>query len=147
MSVSQDRSGATPKTSADVHPVLDERVRALRSQEPPAQASKDNHAVVHDAARLAIYVMFICVATLLFADLHSSYVSPSSKWETNPLINVLAERFGMHSALAGVKAADLLCIGVLFALWRRSRAHLTIGFVLSIIASQYLPVVFDNYFG
>jgi hypothetical protein len=87
----------------------------------------------------------VVVATLLVADLHSSCLAGGTKWETNPFLTLLAEGVGSQASLVAVKAADFICLGGMYALWRKSRAHLVFTLALSAIGLIYIEVVLNNY--
>jgi hypothetical protein len=120
------------------------------SVEPTHFASHEGGVTVADGsafARRTLYVLFAVVAFLLLADLHSSLAATQGKWETNPLIDVLAEHVGVRAALLSAKAIDFVMLAGLFALWRRSRADVAIALVLVIAAVEYSQIVANNYQG
>jgi len=92
-----------------------------------------------------MHTLFAVIALLLIADLHSSYLASSAQWETNPFMTVLAERLGPRTALVGIKAMDFMCLAGMYALWRRSRAHVVIAVALSTAAFVYVDIVLNNY--
>jgi len=98
------------------------------------------------AATLVVCSLFLGVAALVAADLHSSLLSINGKWETNPFITVLAAHIGVRAALVAVKVTDLILLASLYALWRRWKANAVFTLVLSITAIEYLPIVLENYF-
>ena len=110
------------------------------TQSWPMAAS--DHQVV--TTRL-MHILFALVGLLLIADLHSSYLAGSARWETNPFMTVLAERFGPHAALFAIKAVDFMCLAGMYALWQRSRAHVVIALALSTAAFVYVDIVVNNY--
>jgi type IV secretory pathway VirB2 component (pilin) len=97
------------------------------------------------AVSVLMHVLFALVGLLLVADLHSSYLAGSAKWETNPLMTVLAENVGARAALLGVKAVDFMCLAGMYAMWRRSRAHVVISAALATAAFVYVDIVLNNY--
>lgn len=96
---------------------------------------------------LALRALFSLVALLVIADLHSSLRAAPSQWEVNPFLAALAEDIGMRAALLFAKAADLLMLAGLYAMWRRSRAHVAVTLVLVIATFEYAQIVLNNYQG
>ena len=94
---------------------------------------------------LLMHTLFALVALLLIADLHSSYLAGGGQWETNPFMTVLAERVGPRAALVAIKTVDFMCLAGMYALWRRSRAHIVIAVALSTAALVYVDIVLNNY--
>ena len=93
----------------------------------------------------SLRALFLLVAVLLFADLHSSYVAARGQWEMNPVLAALAEHIGARAALVSAKVADLAMLAGLYALWRRSKANVAITLVLVIAAFEYAQIVVNNY--
>ena len=115
---------------------------------PDAQSGRDSLRLVPAGPGLMSYgirSLFATVAILLLADLHSSYVAVSGKWETNPFIGALADTVGLHAALVAVKVVDLACLGFLYVLWKRWRANVAVCVVLLTSTFVYLQIVIDNY--
>ena len=108
-------------------------------------ASQQPGTDVRRATSLLMHTLFVLVAVLLIADLHSSYLAGSALWETNPFMTVLAERVGARAALVGIKAADFMCLAGMYALWRRSRSHVVIAIALAAAAFVYVDIVLNNY--
>ena len=97
------------------------------------------------ATSLLMHTLFGVLALLLIADLHSSFLAGSALWETNPFMTVLAQRVGPRVALVAIKAADFMCLAGMYALWRRSRAHVVIAIALATAAFVYVDIVLTNY--
>ena len=55
----------------------------------------------------SLRALFVIVAVLLLADLHSSYVAAHSQWEMNPFLEALAEHVGTRAALVSAEVVDL----------------------------------------
>jgi hypothetical protein len=89
--------------------------------------------------------MFLLVALLLIADLHSSFVAGPAKWESNPFVAAIADELGLPAALALTKLFGAVLLRALYAIWSRTAAHVATATVLGIVALQYLPVVLANY--
>lgn len=132
-----------------VAPVRSKRtITATPSAAPPAPTLSAVQKVgsgAWPATSLLIHLLFSLVALLLVADLHSSYLAGSAKWETNPFMTVLAESVGSRAALLGVKAVDFICLFGMYALWRRSKAHVVIALALVTAAFVYVEIVLNNY--
>ena len=146
----------SPLPGARVRVKPDEHAQASRSESShelqnrsmPASlpsASQQPGGDVPGAMNLLMHTLFALMALLLIADLHSSYLAGSALWETNPFMTVLAERVGLRAALLGVKATDFMCLAGMYALWRRSRAHVVIAVALSTAAFVYVDIVLNNY--
>lgn len=96
---------------------------------------------------LSLRALFLLVALLLVADLHSSFRAVPAQWEVNPLLAAVAEHVGTRTALLCAKVADLAMLAGLYALWRRSKAHVAVTLVLVIAAFEYAQIVVNNYQG
>ena len=95
--------------------------------------------------RRVMRAQFAIVAALLLADLHSSLLATSGKWETNPFISALGEHIGLAWALVLVKACDFVLLGVLYAAWKRWMTNVAVSLVLLVAALNYILIVIDNY--
>jgi type IV secretory pathway VirB2 component (pilin) len=121
------------------------RVRNGSSPRPHPAESPAIGGHERGATSLLMHTLFAVVALLLIADWHSSYLASSAQWETNPFMTVLAEHVGPRAALVGIKAVDFMCLAGMYALWRRSRAHVVIAVALSTAAFVYVDIVLNNY--
>ena len=120
--------------------------RLARSKQPISpNASQKPSSGGSALTTLLMQGLFALVALLLAADLHSSYLAGSAQWETNPFMTVLAERLGPRAALVAIKVVDIMCLAGMYALWRRSRAHVVIAVALSTAAFVYVDIVLNNY--
>lgn len=99
------------------------------------------------AATIAVELLFAFVAALQVVDFHSSLQASPGQWEANPFLAALAEHMGTRAALVCAKAADLLMLAGLYAMWRRSKAHVAVTLVLVIVAFEYVQIVLNNYQG
>lgn len=95
----------------------------------------------------AMQLLFLLVALLLIADLHSSAAAVPVKWESNPVVAALEEIVGLPGTLAITKLVDGLSLRLLYAIWKRTGAHAATATVLGTVALHYFPIVFDNYAG
>jgi len=109
---------------------------------PPRDASTGDRVVAH-----SLRALFVLVAVLLLADLHSSYQAARGQWEMNPFLAALAEHIGTRAALVSAKVVDLAMLAGLYALWMRSKAHVAVTLVLVIAAFEYAQIVVNNYQG
>jgi hypothetical protein len=136
---------AQPDEHASYSPSGTSQELSARMLGSSPKAAEKSGSDVSRLMSLLMHTLFALVALLLVADLHSSYLAGSSKWEINPFMTVLAEHFGRQSALLAIKAADFLCLFGMYALWRRSRAHVVIALALSSSAFVYVEIVLNNY--
>jgi hypothetical protein len=120
---------------------------ALHAKSALASGFREAQGTGERVIRFSLRALFALVALLVIADLHSSLRADPSQWEVNPFLAAFAEQVGMRAALLCAKFADLLMLAGLYAMWRRSKAHVAVTLVLVIAVFEYAQIVLNNYQG